>query len=69
MVQKVYQERNILKKLKHPNIVKLHASFTSKRHIYLVFEYISMGNLENFIKKGKKVCFELWIAGEWNLNQ
>lgn len=35
----VFNERNVLSKLHHPNIVKLHSCFTDKKNMYMVFDY------------------------------
>eukprot|EP01130_Rhizamoeba_saxonica_P012258 TRINITY_DN5147_c0_g1_i1.p1 TRINITY_DN5147_c0_g1~~TRINITY_DN5147_c0_g1_i1.p1 ORF type:complete len:369 (-),score=58.16 TRINITY_DN5147_c0_g1_i1:20-1126(-) len=45
-------ELNILKLLKHPNVVKYSNNFRieSKNKYYLVIEYMSGGNLENMLK-------------------
>jgi len=43
-------EIDILKKLKHPNIVKYYESFKDRRHHYLVQEYIDGVSLDEYIK-------------------
>lgn len=44
------REIEILKRLDHPNIVKLHETIEGKRHFHLVLEYINGSSLYNYMK-------------------
>jgi serine/threonine protein kinase len=44
------REIEILKKLDHPNIVKLKETIEGKKHFHLVLEYVKGSSLYNFIK-------------------
>src|SRR5437016_1218425 len=47
------REVEIHKKLKHPNIIRLFTSLEDDKHIYLVLEYASKGNLFYIIRNKK----------------
>ena len=47
-------ERNILSKIYHPFIVKLHYCFQTEENLFLVVQYCSGGDLEKYIKINKK---------------
>lgn len=46
---KIYREISILRGLKHPNIVKLHEMVETERHIGIILEYASGGELFDYI--------------------
>ncbi|KAI8955500.1 hypothetical protein F4801DRAFT_268313 [Xylaria longipes] len=46
---KIYREVHILQKLSHPNIVRLHEMSETRRHIGIVLEYASGGELFDYI--------------------
>jgi protein-serine/threonine kinase len=46
---KIYREISILKGLQHPNIVKLHEFIETERHMGIVLEYASGGELFDYI--------------------
>ncbi|KAI0409985.1 hypothetical protein F4802DRAFT_9647 [Xylaria palmicola] len=46
---KIYREVQILQKLSHPNIVRLHEMSETERHIGIVLEYASGGELFDYI--------------------
>ncbi|KAK5113928.1 hypothetical protein LTR62_003051 [Meristemomyces frigidus] len=48
---KIYREINILKELQHPNIVRLHEFIETERHMGIVLEYASGGELFDYILK------------------
>lgn len=52
---KIFNEINILKRLKHPCIVQLEGIFDTPEAVYITLEYISGGNLLNRIVKFKKI--------------
>ena len=60
----IEQEIQILQKLNHPNIIKLHATYEKPKYWYLVMEYIAGGELLDRIcerktyseKDAKDVC-------------
>eukprot|EP01025_Chloroclados_australasicus_P033324 TRINITY_DN3394_c0_g3_i2.p1 TRINITY_DN3394_c0_g3~~TRINITY_DN3394_c0_g3_i2.p1 ORF type:complete len:1167 (-),score=114.54 TRINITY_DN3394_c0_g3_i2:813-4313(-) len=49
----IVQEIELLKSLKHPNIVKYFNSFLSKRHLYILLEYMDNGTLSQVLKPGE----------------
>ncbi|KAK9122508.1 hypothetical protein Sjap_012110 [Stephania japonica] len=49
----IKREVEILKQLRHPNIVRLHEVLASKTKIYLVLEYVSGDELYYKIEKGR----------------
>eukprot|EP00826_Nyctotherus_ovalis_P035294 TRINITY_DN301_c0_g4_i1.p1 TRINITY_DN301_c0_g4~~TRINITY_DN301_c0_g4_i1.p1 ORF type:complete len:485 (-),score=132.32 TRINITY_DN301_c0_g4_i1:42-1496(-) len=53
--QKVLQEYSILKHLRHPNVIRLHESFETDKHILIVTEMCSGGDLLNYVKQRKKL--------------
>jgi len=46
-------EINILKELDHPNIIKLYEYFEEKEKAYLIYEYLSGGELFEKVKREK----------------
>lgn len=48
-LQKIYREIHILRGLDHPNIVRLHEMVETERHIGIILEYASGGELFDFI--------------------
>jgi protein-serine/threonine kinase len=46
---KIYREIAILRKLRHPNIVSLHEMVETERHIGIILEYASGGELFDYI--------------------
>ncbi|CAI6267467.1 unnamed protein product [Periconia digitata] len=48
-LQKIYREIQILRGLEHPNIVRLHEMVETERHIGIILEYASGGELFDFI--------------------
>ncbi|XP_033240816.1 serine/threonine-protein kinase par-1 isoform X2 [Drosophila pseudoobscura] len=50
-LQKVYREVEIMKRLKHPHIIKLYQVMETKNMIYIVSEYASQGEIFDYIAK------------------
>lgn len=48
---KIYREIDILRNLQHPNIVRLHEMVETQRHIGIILEYASGGELFDYILK------------------
>ena len=48
-LQKVYREVDIMKRLNHPNIIKLYQVMETRHVIYLVSEYASQGEIFDYI--------------------
>jgi protein-serine/threonine kinase len=46
---KIYREISILRELQHPNIVRLHEMVETERHIGIILEYASGGELFDYI--------------------
>lgn len=73
---KVMREIDILKRLNHPNIVKLHETVKTDRHIAIILEYASGGELfdhilhERYLKDpGARRLFSQLISGVGYLHQ
>ena len=47
----VIMEINVLRRLDHPNIVKLYKVYESEHHIYLVMEYVQGGDLLGYFRR------------------
>ena len=54
-VEEIYKEAQALKKLNHPNIVKLYHAFLWQHYVVLVMEYVPGGELLHYVnqKAGK----------------
>ena len=48
------REINIIRQLKHPNLVAIHATLKDKNYMYFVMEYYTKGDLEKYIKQKKE---------------
>eukprot|EP00759_Apiculatamorpha_spiralis_P052533 PhF_6_TR5761/c0_g1_i1/m.8496 len=53
LAEHVLSERQILMRVSHPFIVKLHYTFQTEASLYLVLDYLSGGDLENHLTKEK----------------
>jgi len=53
--RKVMQEYSILKNLRHPNVIRLYESFESAKHILIVTELCTGGDLANYVRKEKRL--------------
>lgn len=47
----VFRERDLLRELNHPNIIKQYFTFQDDTNLYYVFEYASRGCLTKLISK------------------
>lgn len=54
----IINEIQILKKLEHPNIIKMIKMLKSTNNIYLVYEFLNGGTLRNYIKEKRKLSEE-----------
>lgn len=45
------RECDILSKLSHPNIIKLHTALKTKNNMYLITDYCEEGDLTSFVAK------------------
>lgn len=52
---KVMQEVKILKRFRHPNVVKLYETFESDKHIVVVMELCAGGDLLNYVRKRRRL--------------
>ena len=52
---KFANEVAILKRLDHPNIIRLYEVFESEKHFLMVMEYASGGDLLQYVKKKKRL--------------
>jgi len=50
-VNEINNERLVLTKLKHHNIVAMKSAWADKKHYYLLFDYALHGDLLGFLKK------------------
>eukprot|EP01117_Protostelium_nocturnum_P017199 TRINITY_DN6967_c0_g1_i1.p1 TRINITY_DN6967_c0_g1~~TRINITY_DN6967_c0_g1_i1.p1 ORF type:complete len:561 (+),score=148.04 TRINITY_DN6967_c0_g1_i1:116-1798(+) len=55
----IYNERNVLKQINHPFIVRLFNSFKDKSSLYLLLEFIPGGELFNYIRRSGKLTTEV----------
>ena len=55
MKKKVMHEVNIIKLLRHPNIVKLFENFETNKHIVFVMELCPGGDLLNYVRKRRRL--------------
>ena len=53
--ENVINEKNILKRANHPNIIKMFDSFQDKHFFYLSMEYVEGGTLKDILKKYKRL--------------
>ena len=53
--KKVMQEVYILKKMKHPSVIRLFETFETKKHIIFVIEMCSGGDLLNYVRKRRRL--------------
>ena len=54
-MERIINERDIMKKLNNKNIIKILDYFEDENYIFIVMEYINGGNLYSFIKKRMKL--------------
>jgi 5'-AMP-activated protein kinase, catalytic alpha subunit len=53
--KKVIQEYQILKKVRHPNIVRLYEKFENEQHIVYVMEVCGGGDLLTYVRRRRKL--------------
>ena len=53
---KILYETNLMRGLYHPSVTKILETFESEQYMLIIMEYISGGNLQNFVKKRRKLC-------------
>lgn len=53
--KKVMQEVSIIKRTRHPNVVKLFETFESEKHILFSMEMCAGGDLLNYVRKRRKL--------------
>ena len=58
-ISKLKQEINILKQLKHKNIVKFQGFIETNSKLYIIMEYIKNGTLKSLIEKQSDISEEL----------
>jgi serine/threonine-protein kinase ULK/ATG1 len=58
IIENIKNEINIMLKINHENIIKLHETITSHKYIYLIMDYCDGGDLYKFIKKHGKLSEE-----------
>eukprot|EP01012_Entosiphon_sulcatum_P052594 TRINITY_DN7228_c0_g1_i1.p1 TRINITY_DN7228_c0_g1~~TRINITY_DN7228_c0_g1_i1.p1 ORF type:complete len:405 (+),score=46.00 TRINITY_DN7228_c0_g1_i1:178-1215(+) len=61
-VHYVMNEKSILLKLKHPNIIRLISTFQTQDELFFVLEYAEKGELLEYIKK--MGCFEVSVISK-----
>ena len=71
--EEILNEINILKKLSHPNIVKIYEFYITKAHYYIVTEFCKEGELFSYIKnkyseRQLAVLFYQVFSGLWYLH-
>ena len=76
-VEEIYREAQALKKLSHPSIVQLYNAFVWKQDVVLIMEYISGGELYQYVKtknglpelEARKLFLQLTDAVEYCHNK
>mmetsp|Transcript_34709 Transcript_34709/g.25849 ORF Transcript_34709/g.25849 Transcript_34709/m.25849 type:complete len:128 (+) Transcript_34709:247-630(+) len=58
-VQSVHRERKILQQLKHPNVIRMEATFQDDENLYFVLEFAENGNLMKLLKNFRTLPAEL----------
>lgn len=53
--RKVMQEVSIIKRTRHPNVVKLYETFESNKHVLFSMEMCAGGDLLNYVRKRRKL--------------
>lgn len=53
--KKILYETNIMRTLRHLSITKILETFETEKHMLIIMEYISGGNLQSFLKKRRKL--------------
>ena len=53
---KILYETNLMRTLYHPAVTKILETFETDKYMLIIMEYISGGNLQNFVKKRRKLC-------------
>lgn len=53
--KKVLQEVQILKKVRHGNVIRLFEVFESPKHLLMVMEYAGGGDLLQYVKKHRRL--------------
>ena len=54
--KKILYETNLMRGLYHPAVTKILETFETDKYMLIIMEYISGGNLQNFVKKRRKLC-------------
>ena len=54
--RKILYETNLMRGLYHPSVTKILETFETDKYMLIIMEYISGGNLQNFVKKRRKLC-------------
>ena len=54
--KKILYETNLMRGLYHPAVTKILETFETDQYMLIIMEYISGGNLQNFVKKRRKLC-------------
>ena len=49
-IKQIKNELNLLSNLKHPLITNLYCAFQDKENLYLIMDYLSGGDLREYIK-------------------
>lgn len=54
-VEEIFRETQALQKLDHPNIVKLFNGFLMDKHVVLIMEYVSGGDILKYLNEKKSL--------------
>ena len=54
--KKILYETNLMRSLYHPSVTKILETFETDKYMLIIMEYISGGNLQNFVRKRRKLC-------------
>ena len=57
-IQAIYKERDILMRLRHPGIIRMHWCFQDKKNLYYVMQLAPNGDLATLLKREGQLNFK-----------
>eukprot|EP00002_Diphylleia_rotans_P035904 TRINITY_DN786_c1_g4_i1.p1 TRINITY_DN786_c1_g4~~TRINITY_DN786_c1_g4_i1.p1 ORF type:complete len:348 (-),score=74.82 TRINITY_DN786_c1_g4_i1:408-1451(-) len=57
-VEHIMSEKNILRQITHPFIVRLYATYQDERHLHMLFEYVVGGEFFSHLRKARRFSNE-----------
>jgi len=56
-VDHIWQERNVLSRLKHPFLINLHYAYQTEQHIYYLLDFVNGGDLFGYLQEQENKRF------------